>query len=212
MPGFDLRRRLRRKRSGPACWSRPWSAPASWPRPDEGRRARAARQHAADRRDPGGADHDPRAGFGRAFQSGGDAGVCAAARAAGARARCSYVVAQIVGGIAGHMAAHAMFALPLLDAFAEGAHRRRRNGLPKASRLRPGRDHPGRHPLRARCGAVAGRPLHHRRPTGSPRRPRSPIRPWRSRARSPIPFPEFAPSICRASSRPNSSARSSAWS
>ena len=44
------------------------------------RRARAARQHAADRRDPGGADPDLRAGVGRAFQSGGQRRVRAARR------------------------------------------------------------------------------------------------------------------------------------
>ena len=38
----------------------------------------AARQHAADRRHPGGADHHSRADLGRAFQSGRDAGLCAA--------------------------------------------------------------------------------------------------------------------------------------
>ena len=57
----------------------------------------------------------PRPDIGRAFQSRGLARVCAEARAVAAR--CAIVrAAQIAGGIAGTMLAHAMFALPLLDA------------------------------------------------------------------------------------------------
>ena len=43
---------------------------------DQGRCAGAARQYDPDRRDPGGADHDPRADLGRAFQSGRHHGLC----------------------------------------------------------------------------------------------------------------------------------------
>ena len=45
---------------------------------DQGCRAGAARQHVADRRDSGGADHHSRADLRRAFQSGRDARLCAA--------------------------------------------------------------------------------------------------------------------------------------
>ena len=56
---------------------------------DAGQCGRAARQHTADRRDPGGVDHHPRADFRRAFQSGGVAGVRAQARIAVARSGAS---------------------------------------------------------------------------------------------------------------------------
>ena len=65
-----------RNSSAARCCSPPWSVPGSWREARRRqRRARAARQHAADRRHPGGADPDLRPGLGRAFQSGGDARV-----------------------------------------------------------------------------------------------------------------------------------------
>ncbi len=51
---------------------------------------------------------------GRAFQSGGDAGLRAAPRDRG-DAALAYVAAQIAGGIAGTFLAHAMFELPILQ-------------------------------------------------------------------------------------------------
>ena len=72
-----------------------------------------------------------------------------------------YMVAQIAGGIAGTMAAHLMFALPVVDF----SMKTRTGGRPMVRgvrrRLRPGRDHPRRDPVPAHGGAVAGRPLHH---------------------------------------------------
>ena len=72
----------------------------------------AARQHAADRRDPRRADHDPRTDLGSAFQSGRHACLRAAPRDRRADAALAYVAAQIAGGIAGTLLAHAMFELP----------------------------------------------------------------------------------------------------
>ena len=110
-----LRGARRRRRSAPrSCWPR-WSAPASW---RSGWRAATARSRCscnthADRRDPGRADPDVRPAVGRAFQSGGDAGVLhGAASCRGATPRV-YIAVQIAGGIAGVLAAHVMFDLPL---------------------------------------------------------------------------------------------------
>ena len=74
----------------------------------------AARQHAADRRHPRGADHHPRADLGRAFQSGGHAGDGAKGDLP-AREAARYVAVQMCGGIAGTVIAHAMFGMPLFD-------------------------------------------------------------------------------------------------
>ena len=45
---------------------------------------------------------------------------------------------------------------------AEDANRRRAMARRGRGHLRPGRDHPRRHPVQPHGGAVAGRPLHHR--------------------------------------------------
>ena len=67
-----------------------------------------------DRRHPRRPDHHSGPDFGRAFQSCGLAGLCAETRIGTARALL-YVAAQVAGGIAGTIMAHAMFALPLLE-------------------------------------------------------------------------------------------------
>ena len=113
------------------------------------RRHRAARQHAADRRDPGGADHHLRPDLRRAFQSGRDAGLRAAPRDRRRARALPMSPAQIVGGIAGTLLAHAMFELPIVAALAQGAHRRRPMARRSGRHLRPDRDHPRRHALRA---------------------------------------------------------------
>ena len=63
------------------------SARASWPTPFGATTRRAARQHAADRRDPRRADHHPRPGLRRSLQSGGHARLRAPARDRGAAGR-----------------------------------------------------------------------------------------------------------------------------
>ena len=94
-----------------------------------------------------------------------------------------YVAAQIAGGIAGTMLAHAMFALPLLDA----SLKMRTGGaqwLAEArGRVRPGRDHPRRHPVQPRRRSPGWSGSTSPRPTGSPRRRRLPIPPSPSRDR-----------------------------
>ena len=80
-----------------------------------------------------------------------------------AREAAFYVSAQVAGGVLGTIAAHMMFALPLLDRFHEGAHRRRAMVRRMGRYLRPSRHNPCRYPLRTRGRAVAGRALHHRR-------------------------------------------------
>ena len=142
------------------------------------RRARAARQHAADRRDPGGADPDLRPGVGRAFQSGGERwrSRCAAS-CRGATPR-SISPAQIAGGIARRLGR-----APDVRAAASGSFRTTvRTGagqwlaeavatfgllLTIFGCLR----------ARARGDALRGRASTSPPPIGSPPRPRSPIRP-----------------------------------
>ena len=133
-------------------------------------------QHAGDRRDPGGADPDLRAGLGRAFQSGGEPGVRAARRTALARPRRSTSPRQIAGGVLGVWAAHLMFELPVLQISLKV-----RSGFGAMVRgggrdLRPGADHPRlrARARRRRCPTRSGSTSP--RPTGSPPRPRSPIR------------------------------------
>ena len=115
----------------------------------------------ADRRDPCGADHHSRPDFRRAFQSGGLAGLCAASANCRRATRCSMSRRRSPAALLGTMVAHAMFALPLLDAslkartggaqwFAEAVAA---FGL-VATILAGIR-------FRARGGAMAGRPLHH---------------------------------------------------
>lgn len=93
-----------------------------------------------------------------------------------------YVVAQVAGGIAGTMAAHLMFGLPLLD-FSAKVRTGDRNGSPKPSppsvssrRSWPASGFSGRRSLGwSACTS--------RRPIGSRPRPHSPIRPWPSQGR-----------------------------
>ena len=163
--------------------------------------ARAARQHPADRRDAGRADHHPRPDFGRAFQPGGVAGVRAQARLT-ARDAALYVVAQVGGGVAGAIVAHLMFALPLHRRSPRRRAPAARNGSPNGSR--PSASSPRSSPASgsndAPCPGWSGSTSPP--PTGSPPRRRSPIPRWRSRARSPTPSPASALSTCRDSSSP----------
>ena len=128
--------------------------------PDQGRCARAARQHAADRRDTGGAHHHSRADIGRAFQSRGLAGVCAQARTDAARG------AVVRGGAdRGRHRRHHHGARDVRAAaagcVAEGANRRRAMAGRGRGRVRPGCDDPGRHQVQPAGDPVAGRALHH---------------------------------------------------
>ena len=93
-----------------------------------------------------------------------------------------YAVAQVAGGIVGTIVAHLMFALPLVAA---SQHVRTGGAQWFAEFVATFglvRDHPGRHPLRARerCPGWSGSTSPP--PTGSPPPPRSPTRPSRSRA------------------------------
>ena len=138
------------------------------------RRARAALQHAADRRDPRGADPDRSARCRARISIRRSAWRCAAPRIAGADA-AAYVAAQVAGGIVGVLAAHVMFELPLWQFSA--TVRTRSGAVARGIRrhLRPAADD-----LRLRCADARGRsPTRSastsRRPTGSRRRRRSPI-------------------------------------
>ena len=68
----------------------------------------------ADRRDPGGADHDARPDLGRALQSGSERRVRAQEGDCRRATLAAYVLAQIAGGIAGVLIAHGMFDETLL--------------------------------------------------------------------------------------------------
>ena len=74
-----------------------------------------------------------------------------------------YMLAQIIGGIAGTIAAHLMFALPLIETSLKA-----RTGGPQwfaewCRNVRVGPHDPPRKPVRPRIRALAGRPLHYRR-------------------------------------------------
>ena len=125
---------------------------------------------------------DLRPGLRRAFQSGGDARLCAAGANCRRATRCSMSPRRSPAASPARSLAHAMFELPLLDVSLKtrtgGA-----NGSPKPSPPSGWCDDPRRHPLqpRRRCRGWSGSTS--RRPTGSPPRRRSPIRPSRSRGR-----------------------------
>ncbi len=87
------------------------------------RRACAARQHVADRSDPGGADHHTRAGLGSAFQPGGDARLRAPPRNRGQRGARLYRRADSWAASPAALLAHAMFELPILQISTDSAHR-----------------------------------------------------------------------------------------
>ena len=131
-------------------------------------------QHDADRRDPGRHHPDVRAGLGRALQSRRDLRLPAAARDRAGRGR-AFVGAQIAGGLAGTWLAHLMFDEPVLMLSAK-----LRTGTGQwvgeivatfglvATILAC---------LRFRKEAIPSRSASTSpRPTGSPARPRSPIR------------------------------------
>jgi hypothetical protein len=118
-----------------------------------------------------------------------------------------YVAAQIAGGIAGTMLAHAMFALPLVDASLK-MRSAARNGwlkrLPLSAWSRP--FSPASNSTVRLCPGWSG--FTSRRPIGSPRRRRLPIPRSPSRGRSRTRFRASAPSIFPDLSPPNSSAHS----
>ena len=128
--------------------------------PDQGRRAGAARQHDPDRRDPRGADHDSWSDLGRAFQSGRDTGVCAPARTDAGRG-------AVVCGRAGRRRHRGDdfgacdVRAAIAGCLAQDPNRRRAMARGRCRRVRPGRDHFGRHPFQAAGDPLAGRALHH---------------------------------------------------
>ena len=130
--------------------------------PDQRRRARAARQHAAHGRDPGGSHHHSRAHIGRAFQSGRVAGLCAEARTDAAGS----VALRRRAGRRRHCRNHDRACDVCVAAdrrVAENANRRFAMVCRRRRGIRPARDHPRRHKVQPRGSPVAGRSLHHRR-------------------------------------------------
>ena len=77
------------------------------------------------------------------------------------REALSYMAAQVAGGIAGTVMAHAMFALPLIDASLKVRSGGAQWLAEARRRVRPGRDHSCRYPVQSSRGALAGRALHH---------------------------------------------------
>ena len=79
------------------------------------------------------------------------------------RLALGYILAQLAGGIAGVLAAHLMFDLPLLQALGEGPQWSRAVVCRVHSDVWAGPDDPRNSQSQAGCPAHVGRPLHHRR-------------------------------------------------